>query len=138
MKEIDKYSYQCGVMDTFNEMVKAGLKPIALAHPFRNKEERDSYIPYVKELTKIYGTKYYLDDDPLITDLFAKSLNMDTFNIIFYKNDEDIETYISLKQKKHSSEYDAIRTDLAYSFGHLLGYSDDTIHAYIENNDEKE
>ena len=26
MKLIDSYSYQCGVIDCFNEMVRAGLK----------------------------------------------------------------------------------------------------------------
>ena len=46
MRQIDDYSYQCGVMDCFNEMVKAGLKRIALAHPSRTKGQRDAYIPF--------------------------------------------------------------------------------------------
>lgn len=139
MKEIDQYSYQCGVMDTFNEMVKAGLKPIALAHPFPTKEERDFYLPFVKQITEKYHTKYYLDDDPLITDLFPSSLNRNTYNIIFYKNDKDIQEYASLKQKKHNTDYDGeIRKEIAYAFGHLLGYPDNMIQTYIEINDEKE
>ena len=31
--ELDRFSYRCGVIDCFNEMVRAGLKPMALAHP---------------------------------------------------------------------------------------------------------
>ena len=33
MKEMDKYSYQCGVIDAFNEVVRAGVKRLTLAHP---------------------------------------------------------------------------------------------------------
>ena len=38
-REIDVYSYQCGVMDAFCEMVHAGVKRIALSHPFPTREE---------------------------------------------------------------------------------------------------
>ena len=37
MKPIDVYSYRCGVIDCFNEMVRAGLKKIALSHPTDTK-----------------------------------------------------------------------------------------------------
>ena len=33
MREIDTYSYRCGVMDCFCEMVRAGVKNLALSHP---------------------------------------------------------------------------------------------------------
>ena len=33
MRNIDSYSYQCGVIDCFNEMVYAGVKSLALSHP---------------------------------------------------------------------------------------------------------
>ena len=58
MKQIDTYSYQCGVIDCFNEMVKAGMKHIALAHPCTTKENRDSYIPFVNAITNKYQTHY--------------------------------------------------------------------------------
>lgn len=82
MKEIDIYSYQCGVMDCFAEMVKAGVKKIALAHPWKTIEERETYLPFVKQICQQYQIYYYLDDDPLITDLFPMSMNKDIFNII--------------------------------------------------------
>ena len=135
MKHIDTYSYQCGVMDCFNEMVKAGLKKMALAHPCKSPEERAPYVAYAKVLCEKYHTKYYLDDDPLITDLFPIHMNKDTYNIIFYRDDEVIETYKLLKQLK-KQHHD--RRDIAYRFGHLLSYSDETIQHYIDTNDEKE
>ena len=103
MKQIDTYSYQWGVIDCFNEMVKAGMKHIALAHPCTTKENRDSYIPFVNAITNKYQTHYYLDDDPLITDLFPYSLNRNTYNIIFYKEKKYIEEYIALKERKKQS-----------------------------------
>ena len=39
MKKLDEYSYQCGVIDAFNEVVRAGVKRIALSHPVDTKEE---------------------------------------------------------------------------------------------------
>lgn len=142
MKKIDDYSYQCGVMDCFNEMVRAGLKRVALAHPSPTKALRDQYIPFAEQITQKYGTHYYLDDTPLLTDLFPYSLNKDTYNLIFYKNVEDIEEYKLLKELKTSAiqkgEYQACRMEIASRFGRLLGYGDETIKKYIDCNEEKE
>lgn len=139
---IDEYSYRCGVMDCFCEMVKAGVKKIALAHPFKIKQDRDSYLGFVEKITNQYHIHYFLDDDPLITDLFAMSMNLNTYNIIFYQNDEDIQEYQKLKEQKRlalkNKEYEQVRNSLAYQFGYLLGYSDQTIAEYIKQNNEKE
>lgn len=142
MKPIDQYSYNCGIMDCFNEMVKAGLKRIALAHPFASKELRNQYLPFVETITQKYHTYYYLDDDPLLTDLFPYSLNKNTYNIIFYKNKSDIDEYLALKDLKakaiQNKEYDQYRQEIAYRFGKLLSYSKEAIEDYIKNNFEKE
>lgn len=142
MKQIDEYSYQCGVMDCFSEMVKAGLKRIALSHPSSTKEIRDQYIPFAENICDKYQIHYYLDDDPLITDLFPVSMNQNTYNIIFYKDENDIEEYRTLKKLKvkviENKEYEKYRYEIAYRFGKLLSYSDETIQNYIQNNDEKE
>lgn len=142
MKQIDEYSYQCGVMDCFSEMVKAELKRIALSHPSSTKEIRDQYIPFAENICDKYQIHFYLDDDPLITDLFPASMNQNTYNIIFYKDENDIEEYKTLKKLKvkviENKEYEKYRYEIAYRFGKLLNYSDETIQSYIQNNDEKE
>lgn len=142
MKQIEEYSYQCGVMDCFSEMVKARLKRIALSHPSSTKEIRDQYIPFAENICDKYQIHYYLDDDPLITDLFPASMNQNTYNIIFYKDENDIEEYRTLKKLKvkviENKEYEKYRYEIAYRFGKLLSYSDETIQNYIQNNDEKE
>ena len=50
MRPIDPYSYHCGVMDSFCEIVAAGIKPMALSHPFASPEERSEYREYVRKL----------------------------------------------------------------------------------------
>lgn len=141
-KPIDEYSYRCGVMDCFAEMVNAGFKPIAFAHPFKTRQLRDEYIDHVNQLCAKYDIHYVLEDDFLITDLFAKSANQDTFNILFYKDETNYQSYLGLKKHKaevvDTGRYDNYRKDIAYQFGLLLGYPKDACLRYINTNNDKE
>ena len=78
----------------------------------------------------------------MLTDLFALHLNKDTYNIIFYKDPKDIEEYCYLKELKKQAfkdgNYSNLRHGIAYRFGKLLSYPDDTIEEYITSNNEKE
>lgn len=141
MIKIDEFSYNCGVMDCFGEMVKARMKKLALAHPSPSRIMRDRYIPFVEQMTQKYGINYYLDDEPLLSDLFPLSMNKDTYNIIFYHDEKDIQEYCLLKQIKKEAiqkqEYEHVRQQIAYRLGKLLCYSDETIENYIQQNKEK-
>ena len=46
LDSLDLFSYQCGVIDAFNEVVKAGVKRIALSHPVSTREEALSLVPF--------------------------------------------------------------------------------------------
>lgn len=141
-KPIDEYSYRCGVMDCFAEMVNSGFKPIAFAHPFKSTELRDEYIDHVNQLCAKYDIHYALEDDFLITDLFAKSANANTFNILFYKDETNYHAYLALKKYKSelidTGNYDNYRESIACQFGSLLGYPNDACLRYISNNNDKE
>ena len=75
MQKIEPFSYQCGVIDCFNEMVCSGVKALALSHPMDTAAERDALIPFSQSICRKYGTKLYIEDEPLLTDLFPLSLN---------------------------------------------------------------
>ena len=45
MNQIDHFSYELGAADCFCEMVRAGVKKLALAHPCDTKAERDAFLP---------------------------------------------------------------------------------------------
>lgn len=143
MKEIDLYSYQCGVMDAFNEVVRAGVKRLALAHPCDTIEQRDGYLDYARQLCEKYGNHMYVENDSLLTDLFPISLNKDKYNIVFARDPKDLELYVELHDRKkkllekglyHGEE----RKQLAVDFGQLLSYSDEAIERLIASNTERE
>lgn len=54
MQNIDPYSYQCGVIDCFNEMVRSGVKALALSHPMDSAAERDALIPFARSCCHQY------------------------------------------------------------------------------------
>ena len=143
MKEMDKYSYQCGVMDAFNEVVRAGVKRLALAHPCDTREERDSYLDYAQQLCEKYGNHMYVENDSLLTDLFPISMNKDKFNIVFARDPKDLELYVELhvrKQKliEQGKYHGAARKEIAVECGHLLSYTDEAIERLIATNTELE
>lgn len=131
-KKVDRYSYQLGVIDCFNEMVHAGLKRIAMSHPCKSLEERNSYLGFCNEICRQYGTAWYPENDAFITDLFPEELNKGTYNIIFYRVSEDLDTYLELKKRKvileavHAYEGEP-RYKIAWEFGKLLSYTDEAI-----------
>ena len=83
MKSIDSFSYKLGAADCFCEMVRAGVKKIALAHPCDSREERDGFLPEFRKLCEEYGVKLYCEDEGFLTDLFPAALKKDRFNVIF-------------------------------------------------------
>ena len=143
MKELDGYSYQCGVIDAFNEVVRAGVKRIALSHPVDSREETMELIPFSQQICQQYGNHFYLEESPLLTDLFPISLNKGKYNIIYYRQEEDIRQYLALKKRKQQlleqqAYQGEARRQIAVEYGKLLSYSLETIERYLAQNEEKE
>lgn len=143
MKKLDGYSYQCGVIDAFNEVVRAGVKRIALSHPVDTKEEMMELIPFSQQICQQYGNRFYLEESPLLTDLFPISLNKGKYNIIYYRQEEDIQQYLALKKRKQQlleqqAYQGEARRQIAVEYGRLLSYSPEAIERYLAQNEEKE
>lgn len=143
MKQFDEYSYHCGVMDAFAEAVGAGVKQMALSHPFLSVQEMNAYLPYAKQLCDRYHIKCFEETELLITDLFPISMNKGKCNIIFVKDQSVYDQYIKLKQEKHEyiqkQQYSTKhRMDIALSFGALLSYTKEACLEKISSNMEKE
>ena len=143
MQMIDSFSYQCGMIDSLNQMVAAGIRSLALTPPLKQKAERDALIDYAKESCRRHGTKLYPEDDLLTTDLFPLSMTRGRFNILFYQADHVIEEYIRLKNRKESTVasrayFGGNRSRLSLEFGRLLSYPEDTIQRLIRENTERE
>lgn len=142
MKTIDHFSYELGAADCFCEMVRAGVKRLALAHPCDSPQERDQYLPYFEELCRKYGVKLYVEDEAFLTDLFPLSLNQGKYNALFYQEGSALQEYLALKGEKKAAlaqgTYGQARRDIAWRFGKLLSYTDEGIQRLLESNTEKE
>ncbi len=143
MRSIDHFSYELGAADCFCEMVRAGVKQIALAHPCDTKEDRDEYLPYFEELCQKCGLKLYVEDVPFLTDLFPISMNQNKYNALFYQEDRVIEEYLALKAEKQTAQQTGTytqskRRDIAWRYGRLLSYTDQGIQRLLDQNHEKE
>ena len=143
MKTIDTYSYKLGAADCFCEMVQAGVKKIALAHPCDTREERDSFHEGYEKLCQEYHVKQYDEDEGFITDLFPVSMNKDRFNVIFYQDDAVLQEYLDLKEEKRQAQENGTytpqkRLDIAWRYGKLLSYTDEGIQQLLDENQEKE
>ncbi|MDD2956003.1 MAG: hypothetical protein PHD67_06780 [Oscillospiraceae bacterium] len=143
MKNIDLYSFRCGVMECFNEMLRAGVKCLALSHPFPSQKEREAYLPFAQEVSLRYQTQFCLEDDPLITDLFPASMNRGKCGILFFREDSVREEYLALKKQKNAllaaGEYRGeARLELARRYGALLSYPPERCDVLIAENEEKE
>ena len=140
--KIDKFSYQLGAADCFCEMVRAGVKRIALSHPCDTKEERDSFLPEFDKLCKKYSVLYYIENDAFLTDLFPLSLNQGKYNVIFYQDEAVLKEYLGLKAEKEKAiaacNYDDCREDIARRYGKLLSYTDEGIQRLLDANREVE
>ena len=143
MRQMDLYSFRCGVMECFCEMVHAGVKDLALSHPFSSPEERREYLEFAADVSGRYGLSFFLEDDPLITDLFPVTMNRNKCNIIFYRDDAVRDAYLQLKEKKQTLKAGGLycghfRIELARRYGRLLSYPESRIEALIEKNTERE
>lgn len=131
-REIDPYSYGLGVMDCFCEMVAAGVKKLALSHPFDTREERDGCLEAVKELCRQYRVRFYLEDELIETELFPAEPGKKKYLFLFYEKEEVLEAYLELKERRRMLEeqgsYGAsARFEIAREFGGLLSYPEETI-----------
>ena len=139
---IDMFSYQLGAADCFCEMVRAGVKKIALSHPCDSQEERDSFLPEFDKLCEKYGVHYYVENAAFLTDLFPLSLNQGKFNVIFYQDESALKEYLDLKADKEKAistgTYAECRENIAHQYGKLLLYTDEGIQRLLDANTEKE
>ena len=143
MEEIQSYSFECGVIDCFNEMLRAGIKTLALSRPLPTAEARDALLPFARESCQRYGTKLYIEDAPLLCDLFPLSLNRGKYNILLYRADHILGQYLRLKERKQTlvaerAYFGGNRSRIAWDFGRLLSYPEEVIRRLIAGNQERE
>lgn len=141
--ELDRFSYLCGAMDAFAELVHAGVKQLALSHPCASLAERDALLPFAHGLCEKYDILCQPEDDLLITDLFPARENAGKPLILLFAHPETLAAYRSLKAEKAAllarGVYEGeARRNIARGFGRLLSYDPARIEEAIDANQDRE
>ena len=123
----DPTSYYAGITTAFAEVVAAGVKQLALSHPYTAEELAMMEEP-TKLIAKEHGIKMHVEDDLLVTLLFPADVAKDKFVIFLMRDDAIWEQYQGLKSSPMSPE------DIAWEFGRLLSYDPNSIQRMLKSN----
>lgn len=116
----EQYSYYAGVTSAFAEVVGAGVKQLALSHPY-TKAELEFMLEPSNQIAAEYGVVTMVEDDLLVTPLFPADVALGKYVIFFAQNEAVLDRYHALKTSNDESE------KLAWAFGRLLSYDDESI-----------
>lgn len=127
------FERESGQVESFAEMVAAGVKPIALGPPMRSAE-LDLFIPEAERLAQKYQIEFFRESDFPQNLLFPKALQEGEEVLIFYSGNE-LATYQSLKSTIQDSD-GSLASQLQNSrrLGRLLGYPVWKINELLEQN----
>ena len=135
--QIDQRSYRLGGLSTFAEMVRVGVKTLALSAAML-PDEMDAFVSGAERIAQDESVMLYRETDLIVTDLFPADVAEGKHVLLIYKG-ATLDEYLALKQRKSelvaSGSYAGeARRGIARQFGKLLSYPDANIEELIDNN----
>jgi hypothetical protein len=132
---IDQRSYNLGIMGGFAEVVRLGVKKLALSEVM-SPEEMDGVMEDAEIIAKRNEVLLWRETDFLVTDLFPADVAEGKHVLLIYTGDT-LEEYLAIKSDKvaliASNQYvGQARKDIARRFGQLLSYPDAIIDNMLE------
>lgn len=129
-EEIDRRSYNLGVIGAFSEVVAVGVKKLALSSPLP-PQEMAQLLPEAERIARENGASIYLEKDFLTTDLFPEEITEGMHVLLIYL-DPVKDEYMALKAEKEklikAGQYQGnARQDIARKMGRLLSYPEQRI-----------
>jgi len=133
--KVDRISFQIGMTNCFVEMVACGVKKLAISPPI-SPSDYELIGKASEEIVEGFSIKSFLEKSLLITDLQSAEFTEGKWSILYYEDDEVLETYQALKKKKQkleeSGQYDRkARKMISFEFGLLLSYPREKIEEKI-------
>lgn len=127
---VDDRSYNLGLIGAFAEVVRRGVKTLALSEVM-TPEEMDGIMPDALVVAERNGVELYREDDLIVTELFPADVAAGKHVLLIYTGDT-LDRYLELKGDKAALEaagdYDAdAREAIARRFGRLLSYPEHVI-----------
>lgn len=138
---IDQRSYNLGIMGGFAEVVKLGVKKLALSEVM-TPEEMDGVMDDAKVIAERNGVQMWRETDFLVTDLYPADVAEGKHVLLIYIGDT-LEQYLELKADKArlvaAGDYEGeARKEIARRFGRLLSYPEPVIDDLIKRNSAKD
>lgn len=132
--EIDQRSYKLGIMGGFAEVVKLGVKKLALSEVMTPAEANDM-MDDAMVIAKRNGVEMWLETDFLVTDLYPPDVAEGKHVLLIYTG-STLDEYLELKADKArlvaAGNYEgAAREEIARRFGRLLSYPEPVIDELI-------
>ena len=97
-REIDQRSYTLGGLSTFAEMVRVGVKTLALSAAV-TPEEMDDLVEDAERIAREEGVLLYREPDLIVTDLFPADVAEGKHVLLIYKG-ATLDDYLALKKSK--------------------------------------
>jgi len=135
MPKIDQRSYQLGVMGGFAEVVKLGVKQLALSEVM-TPEDMDGVMDDAMVIAERNEVQMWRETDFLVTDLYPANVAVGKHVLLIYTGDT-LDQYLAIKADKarlvDKGEYEgAAREEIAIRFGRLLSYPESVIDDLLE------
>ena len=127
---IDDRSYQLGIMGGFAEVVRLGVKTLALSEVM-TPEEMDNLMDDADVIAERNQVQMWRETDFLVTDLYPADVADGKHVLLIYTGDT-LDKYLAIKADKAAlkaaGEYRGeAREEIARRFGRLLSYPEPVI-----------
>jgi hypothetical protein len=132
---IDQRSYNLGIMGGFAEVVRLGVKKLALSEVM-SPEEMDGVMDDAEVIAKRNEVLIWRETDFLVTDLYPQDVADGKHVLLIYTGDT-LDEYLAIKSDKAAlvanNQYEGqAREDIARRFGQLLSYPKEVIDNLLE------
>jgi hypothetical protein len=134
-QDIDQRSYNLGILGGFSEVVKLGVKKLALSEVM-SPAEMDAMMDDALVIAKRNEVQMWRETDLIVTDLYPADVALGKDVLHIYTGDT-IDEYLALKKEKAAlaaaGKYRGVaREKIARQFGRLLSYPENVIDDLIE------
>jgi hypothetical protein len=128
--DIDSHSYNLGIMGGFAEVVRLGVKTLALSEVMA-PEEMDHLMSDAEEIAERNQVDIWRETDFLVTDLYPADVADGKHVLLIYTGDT-LNRYLAIKADKKALQdagaYEGeAREMIARRFGRLLSYPEPVI-----------
>jgi hypothetical protein len=134
--QIDRASYQLGMINCFCEMVAVGMKRLAISPPL-SPLEYEAIRETSEAMVEGSGIRSYRERTLLVTYLQSAEFTRGKWSILYYKDPEVLEEYLALKERRSSLEDAGALTpealeEISRAFMALLSYPEEIIEEKIK------